>query len=75
MGAKHYKYWKVNGKNCTGTKADKNMDFTLNCCEFIDGSCIVGASNGNLYSCKGSAMGQGKKIHNAAVDGLYVDTN
>ena len=72
VGAKHYKYWKISGGSCAGTKGDQELKMVLNCCEFIDGSCIVGTSEGSLFNCKGSAMGQPRKIHEKSIDGLFV---
>ena len=72
MGNKHYKYWKVGANTITGTKGDAELKITLNCSEFIDGSCIVGCSDGNVYNCKGSSMGKSYKIHEKSIDALCV---
>lgn len=74
MGNKHYKYWKIAGANMTGQKGDAaNLSsITLNCCEFMDGSCYVGVSDGSLLNCKGSSMGKAVSVHSKGVDALTV---
>jgi len=62
----------VNGANIAGTKGDAELKITLNCCEFIDGNCIVGCSDGGIFNCKGSSMGKAYPIHAKSIDALCV---
>lgn len=72
VGNKHYKYWKITSNDIKGQKGDSDLKVTLNCCEFLDGNCIVGCSDGGVYSCKGSSMGKSHPIHTKSIDALCV---
>lgn len=58
----------------SGQKGDAaNLDkLTLNCCEFMDGTCYVGSSDGGVFNCKGSSMGKSAAIHAKGVDAITV---